>query len=160
MRFLARGTTPVRRVRRRRDDRARGQSACSRELWPLPMARRAGTICSAWRAVASTTSRRLLPRRRLALKHHIDRLCTAHPFYGSRRIAAALGREGMSVNGKAVQRHMPRARHRRRCARTPSEHARTPVVALWLIRSLRGARTIPRGQCDYQVKPICPGLYP
>jgi len=42
----------------------------------------------------------------VALKHHIDRLYTASPFYGSRRIAAALQREGMSINRKAVQRHM------------------------------------------------------
>ncbi len=37
----------------------------------------------------------------VALKHRIDELYTAHPFYGSRRIAALLG-----VNRKAVQRHM------------------------------------------------------
>ncbi len=42
----------------------------------------------------------------VALKHHIDRLYTACPFYGSRRIAAVLQREGMSINRKAVQRHM------------------------------------------------------
>jgi len=45
-------------------------------------------------------------REEVALKHHIDRLYTAHPFYGSRRIAAALHREGVIVNRKAVQRHM------------------------------------------------------
>ncbi len=37
----------------------------------------------------------------VALKHRIDQLYTAHPFYGSRRIAVLLG-----VNRKAVQRHM------------------------------------------------------
>lgn len=42
----------------------------------------------------------------LALKHRIDELYTEYPFYGSRRIAAQLGREGLVVNRKAVQRHM------------------------------------------------------
>ena len=42
----------------------------------------------------------------VALKHRIDALYTASPFYGSRRIAAVLHREGVSVNRKAVQRHM------------------------------------------------------
>lgn len=37
----------------------------------------------------------------VALKHRIDELYTAHPFYGSRRIAVLL-----DVNRKAVQRHM------------------------------------------------------
>jgi putative transposase len=42
----------------------------------------------------------------VALKHHIDRIYTDAPFYGSRRITAVLQREGVSVNRKAVQRHM------------------------------------------------------
>lgn len=42
----------------------------------------------------------------VAVKHRIDELYTAYPFYGSRRIAATLKREGMVVNRKAVQRHM------------------------------------------------------
>lgn len=37
----------------------------------------------------------------LALKNQIDELYTAHPFYGSRKIAAVLG-----INRKAAQRHM------------------------------------------------------
>ena len=37
----------------------------------------------------------------VALKHRIDALYTAHPFYGSRKIAALLG-----VNRKAIQHHM------------------------------------------------------
>lgn len=37
----------------------------------------------------------------IALKHRIDELYTAHPFYGSRKIAALVGR-----NRKAIQRHM------------------------------------------------------
>lgn len=40
------------------------------------------------------------------LKHRLDELYTAHPFYGSRRLAAQLRREGLLVNRKAVQRHM------------------------------------------------------
>ncbi len=42
----------------------------------------------------------------VALKHRIDALYTQYPFYGSRRIAAHLGRDGLLVNRKAVQRHM------------------------------------------------------
>jgi len=44
----------------------------------------------------------------VALKHRIDALSlyTAYPFYGSRRIAAVLGREGTTLNRKAMQRHM------------------------------------------------------
>src|SRR5215470_11463760 len=42
----------------------------------------------------------------VALKHRIDAIYTQYPFYGSRRIAAHLRREGVSVNRKAVQRHM------------------------------------------------------
>ncbi len=37
----------------------------------------------------------------VALKHRIDELYTAHPFYGSRKLAALLG-----INRKAMQRHM------------------------------------------------------
>ncbi len=37
----------------------------------------------------------------VALKHRIDELYTAHPFYGSRKIGAVLG-----ANRKAIQRHM------------------------------------------------------
>jgi putative transposase len=42
----------------------------------------------------------------VALKHRIDELYTAHPYYGSRRIAAVLRQEGQVINRKAVQRHM------------------------------------------------------
>ncbi len=50
----------------------------------------------------------------VALKHRIDvagattpnELYTLRPFYGSRRIAATLRREGWQLNRKAVQRHM------------------------------------------------------
>jgi putative transposase len=41
----------------------------------------------------------------LAIKHRIDEIYTAHPFYGSRRIGVAL-RPEFVVNRKAVQRHM------------------------------------------------------
>jgi putative transposase len=40
------------------------------------------------------------------LKHHIDELYTAHPYYGYRKITAQLQRDGMQVNHKAVARHM------------------------------------------------------
>ena len=42
----------------------------------------------------------------VAIKHRIDELYTEYPFYGSRRMAAQLRREGVVVNRKAVQRHM------------------------------------------------------
>jgi putative transposase len=42
----------------------------------------------------------------VALKHRIDEIYTAWPFYGSRKITALLQREGQPVNRKAVQRHM------------------------------------------------------
>jgi putative transposase len=42
----------------------------------------------------------------VALKHRIDAVYTAHPYYGSRRIAAVLRQEGPAVNRKAVQHHM------------------------------------------------------
>src|SRR5437868_2363363 len=40
------------------------------------------------------------------LKHRIDEIFTAYPFYGSRRITAELRRDAFVVNRKAVQRHM------------------------------------------------------
>lgn len=42
----------------------------------------------------------------VTLKHRIDEIYTAWPFYGSRRITAQLRREGWLINRKAVQRHM------------------------------------------------------
>lgn len=42
----------------------------------------------------------------IALKHRIDAIYTATPFYGVRRVTAQLHREGWSVNHKAVARHM------------------------------------------------------
>src|SRR5260370_13485375 len=52
-----------------------------------------------YRAVAPTPEE-------VALKHRIDEIFTAHPFYGSRRITAQLQRDAFIVNRKAVQRHM------------------------------------------------------
>jgi putative transposase len=42
----------------------------------------------------------------IALKHRIDELYTAHPYYGYRKITAQLQREEIEVNHKAVARHM------------------------------------------------------
>ena len=42
----------------------------------------------------------------IALKHRIDALYTACPFYGSRRMLAQLQRDGQSINRKTVQRYM------------------------------------------------------
>jgi putative transposase len=40
------------------------------------------------------------------LKHRIDEIYTELPFYGARKIAAQLEREGMSINRKTVGRYM------------------------------------------------------
>jgi putative transposase len=42
----------------------------------------------------------------VAIKHRIDEVYTACPFYGSRRITAQLVCDGMTINRKTVQRHM------------------------------------------------------
>ncbi len=42
----------------------------------------------------------------IAVKHRIDELYTASPFYGSRRITAQLQREAQVINRKTVQRYM------------------------------------------------------
>jgi putative transposase len=41
----------------------------------------------------------------IAIKHRIDELYTAHPFYGSRKITELLGKEWL-INRKRVQRYM------------------------------------------------------
>lgn len=46
------------------------------------------------------------PDEEVRLKHHIDRIYTDHPAYGTRRITAVLRREGWDVNRKRVQRCM------------------------------------------------------
>jgi putative transposase len=42
----------------------------------------------------------------VAFKHRIDEIYTEHPYYGSRRIAAQLRREGQPINQKTVARYM------------------------------------------------------
>jgi putative transposase len=42
----------------------------------------------------------------VALKHRIDEIYTAHPYYGSRRVAAVLRREGVAISRRAVRRQM------------------------------------------------------
>jgi putative transposase len=42
----------------------------------------------------------------LLLKRRIDEIYTVHPFYGGRRIAVQLHREGHAINRKTVARHM------------------------------------------------------
>ncbi len=45
-------------------------------------------------------------KREIKLKHHIDRIYTNYPFYGSRRIAYQIGQDGQAVNRRTVQRYM------------------------------------------------------
>jgi len=45
-------------------------------------------------------------REEVALKHRIDEIYTRHPFYGSRRIAVTLQRDGQRISRKRVQRCM------------------------------------------------------
>jgi putative transposase len=42
----------------------------------------------------------------VAFKHCIDEISRAHPYYGSRRIAAQLHREGQSINQNTVAHYM------------------------------------------------------
>lgn len=42
----------------------------------------------------------------IAIKHRIDEIYTAWPFYGSRRVAAVLHREGVMIDRKTVRRQM------------------------------------------------------
>lgn len=42
----------------------------------------------------------------VALKHRIDEIYTAHPYYGYRRIAGQLHRERVAINQKTVARYM------------------------------------------------------
>lgn len=42
----------------------------------------------------------------VSIKHRIDEIYTLYPFYGSRRLTEQLRREQISINRKAVQRHM------------------------------------------------------
>jgi putative transposase len=44
--------------------------------------------------------------REIALKHRIDEIYTAHPYYGSRRITVVLNREGHSISRPTVQRYI------------------------------------------------------
>lgn len=49
---------------------------------------------------------RLPSAEEVRLTHRIDEVYTQSPFYGSRKIAAQLQREGMGINRKAVARYM------------------------------------------------------
>ncbi len=69
----------------------------------------------------STVYYRALPpfEEDLKLKRRIDEIYTARPFYGSRRIAVQLHKEGHAVNRKTVARHM---REMGLCAIVPGPH--------------------------------------
>ncbi|MDP9316939.1 MAG: IS3 family transposase [Chloroflexota bacterium] len=46
------------------------------------------------------------PLEEVAIKHRIDEMYTAHPFYGSRKLTAVLTAEFGPINRKRVQRYM------------------------------------------------------
>ena len=46
------------------------------------------------------------PPQEVAIKHRIDELYTAHPFYGSRKLTVLLAEEFGAINRKRVQRYM------------------------------------------------------
>ena len=58
---------------------------------------------SSWYTKAAVAAE---PEENLDLMTHIDEFYTAHPFYGSRKMVAVLGRKGFVVNRKRVQRLM------------------------------------------------------
>jgi putative transposase len=76
----------------------------------------------------------------VTLKHRIDELYTAHPYYGSRRIAVVLRQEGVVINRKAVQRHMQEMGI---WGITPGPHTSRPAVGHpvypYLLRSVTSA---------------------
>lgn len=49
---------------------------------------------------------RVPPPEQVAIKHRIDELYTAHPFYGSRKLTVLLEPEFAPINRKRVQRYM------------------------------------------------------
>ena len=74
-------------------------------------------------------------REEVAVKHRIDSIYTEHPFYGSRRIAAQLERDGIVVNREAVQRHMREMGIAGICrgAEPRSEEPAAPGVSLFVM---------------------------
>ncbi len=76
----------------------------------------------------------------VALRHHIDEIYTAHPYYGVRRITAQLRRENRLVNHKAVARHM-REMGRRAIYPEPKLSQRHPEhrVYPYLLRHVKAA---------------------
>ena len=46
------------------------------------------------------------PPEEVAIKHRIDELYTAHPFYGSRKLTVLLEPEFAPINRKRIQRYM------------------------------------------------------
>jgi putative transposase len=73
----------------------------------------------------------------VAVKHRIDEIYTAYPFYGSRKIAQAL-RPDFSVNRKAIQRHM---REMGLVAMVPGPHLSKPhpdhQIYPYLLRNMK-----------------------
>lgn len=85
----------------RRDERV---ELIEREERDLPLIVQAGLLAVSRASLYYTPVPPSL--KEVALKHRIDEIYTGCPFYGSRKIAAVLAREGQPVNRKAVQRHM------------------------------------------------------
>ena len=71
----------------------------------------------------------------ISIKHRIDEIYTDYPFYGSRKMAAQLQREGMEVNRKAVQRAYARDGYPSHFSRAEPESAETERASVSLFTS-------------------------
>ena len=92
---------------------------------------------------------RVPPPEELALKHRIDELYTAHPFYGSRKLTVLLTEEGRPINRKRVQRSM-RAMGIQGSAPGPNRSKRLSEhrVYPYLLRNLTAQRPNQIWGCD------------
>ena len=89
------------------------------------------------------------PPEEVAIKHRIDELYTAHPFYGSRKLTVLLAQEFGAINRKRVQRYM---REMGIAGIVPgpnlSKRASQHRIYPYLLFSARAGRSVPdRGRC-------------
>ena len=102
---------------------------------------------------------RAVPEEDLSLMGEIDRQYLETPFYGSRRMRAWLGRRGIQVSRKRVQRLM-RAMGLRAIYRRPSTSRRSPEhrVYPYLLRNARVTRPKQVWAADITYLPMARGL--